>query len=471
MPELTFPTSSSPGRNIVENGGRLINCFAEKASEGAANPFRIRRDAGLTNAFSPTVAGIPRGALNVRGVLYVVIGNSVYMIAGTYIVTQLTGTVAGTGPVFMAADMATTPDILMVTSAGMYSISGTAVTPFSDPDFPAVNSITYVGGYFFTSSAIGKVNSSGINATTFAFNDFASADAYPDGLKRVIGFSRDLYMFGDASIEIWSNTANPTGFPFSFQSALPIGLIASNAVAGFELGFPGTLIWVGNDNKVYQLSGNIPSPVSEPYLEWLISKLMDKEMLEAAVQVVNGKPRFVLSSSDWTWVYDLSTGKWHERKSYGMSRWRAGFGVNYSGQWLVFDKITGQAFSMDGDNQREVDQPLVMEVTSSQLHRFPNQFIVDRADFYFAMGLANQTGVAPIETDPVVSISWSDDGGVTFKNPVRRSLGTQGRYHDKVTVRRCGQTKSQGRQWKLQIADPVPAVLLGGAFESENRAA
>ena len=468
---ISFPTTSSPGRNSFENGGRLINCYAEKAPEGAANPLRIRRDAGLTKSFTPAVPAIPRGVLNVRGLLYTVVGNNVYQTAGT-ITTQLAGTVAGDGPVFLSANMrAPTPDILLVSNAGMYSIASLTVTPFSDPDLPATNSITYVGGYFFTSSAIGQVNASGINATTFSGLDFANADAYPDGLKRVVGFSRDLYMFGDASLEIWSNTGNATGFPFSFQSAQPIGLAGSNAIAGFELGFSGGLIWAANDNKIYQLSGNIPQVVSTSYIEWLIGLVADKETLEASVHVVDGKPRFILSSPIWTWIYDLTSGQWHERMSYGSTRWRCGLGANFNSQWLVFDKTTGQAFIVDGNNQREDDQPLVVEVRSSQTLKFPNQFVVDRADFLFAMGLGDITGIAPIETAPVVSISWSDDGGVTFKNPVLRSLGLQGEYGRKVTVRRCGQTKSQGRQWKLQISDPRPVVLIGGSYDGEDRAA
>jgi len=72
--------------------------------------------------------------------------------------------------------------------------------------------------------------------------------------------------------------------------------------------------------------------------------------------------------------------------------------------------------------------------------------------------------------NPQVEISWSDNGGRTFGNPVLRDLGRQGR-DTLVTVSRCGLTGPKGRQWKLRVADPVEVALYGGAVDVEARAA
>src|SRR5690606_41470107 len=48
---------------------------------------------------------------------------------------------------------------------------------------------------------------------------------------------------------------------------------------------------------------------------------------------------------------------------------------------------------------------------------------VNQVSFNFVTGVGRDTGIAPIETDPQVSISWSNDGGRTFGNELLRSLG------------------------------------------------
>ncbi len=66
-------------------------------------------------------------------------------------------------------------------------------------------------------------------------------------------------------------------------------------------------------------------------------------------------------------------------------------------------------------------------------------------------------------------ISWSDDGGRTFGNPLERYLGTQGEDVS-IDIFKCGLTNRRGRQWRLQISDPVEVAFLGAAMDIEERA-
>ena len=68
--------------------------------------------------------------------------------------------------------------------------------------------------------------------------------------------------------------------------------------------------------------------------------------------------------------------------------------------------------------------------------------------------------------DPSVLVSWSDDGGVTFGNPLVRKIGKAGKYSKRMTVLRAGQATGFGRQWRLQISDPVYVGLLGGDMQA-----
>lgn len=471
--QIGFPLSSAPSVNVTENGGRLINAYAEKAPEGSRSAYLWRPAPGLDAAFTAG-SDAPRGALLVGSVLYTVNGDKVYTVtesAGVYTVTELTGTIGGDGPVIIAHNMKSpTADILFVHSGGMATISGTSVTSFSDADLPSVNSIAFMDGYFFVTSADGRCFSSDLNDTEFQAANYVTAEAAPDGLQRVVAFGRDLLLMGERTTEFWGNTGNATGFPFSRGPVVPVGLLSTQAVAGFEPGFPAPLIWVGNDRGVYQLNGYSPVRISTPHIDRLIEAVSDATTLQAGVYVAAGHPCWVLKSPDWTIVYDVSTGFWHERKSIGSDTWRAVFGVNAFSQWLTFDAASGAAYRINDRSRREAGGALVFEIWSMQQHGFPSRTAVDRAAFDFVMGVGLDRGIYPIETNPRVSISWSDDGGRTFGNALLRDLGTQGEVLP-IDIYRTGLTSRLGRQWRLQVSDPVEIAFLGGSMFGEVRAA
>lgn len=469
--EIVFPTSTAPSINPTENGGRLINAYAEKAPDGSRSKVIIRRSPGIDLAFS-IGAGDLRGVQLVGSVLYLVNGDKAYTItkAGvTYTPTELTGTVSGEGPVIIAHNMkAPDPDILIQTSDGIDKIASGAVSTFSDPDLPASNSITFMDSFFIVTSADGRAFASGVNDKTFSGNDYTTAEARPDGLVRGVTKGRDLLLMGQTTTEFYGNVGNPDAFPFSRGPVIPIGLLSTFAVAGFEDGFTGPLIFVGNDRVVYQLAGSSPTRISTPHLERLLAAIADPREIRASVFVSAGHSFWVLKWSEWTFIYDLSTGEWHERQSIGRVNWRASFGVNAFGEWLVGDDTSGAIYRVNDRSFREAGGPLVWEVRSTQMHRFPQRVAVLNASFDMVTGIGMDRGIAPIETSPKVSISWSDDGGRTFGNALLRDLGTQGEIVP-IDVRRTGLTSRTGRQWRLQVSDPVDVSLMGGSMDGAAR--
>lgn len=469
--QIIFPTSSQPSINLTENGGRLINCYAEKAPEGSRSAVIYRRAPGNDFAFTAgTVA--PRGALQVGTILYIVNGSTCYSVtkSGTvYTVTALSGTVGGTGRVMMARNMrAPTPQVLIYQSDGINQISGSTVIAFSDPDLPAPNSLCYIGGYFFWTTADGRCFSSDINDTNVNANNYITAETQPDGLLRGIPFRRELLLMGTSSTEFYTNAGNATGFPFSLGPVIPYGLWGPYAVAGYELDFTGPLIWVANDGKVYQLNGYAASLVSTPHIERMIEGITNRNELRASVYITAGHQCWVLQSDSWALVYDLSTGNWHERVSYGRKSWRMEFGIHAFNEWLVFDEANGNVYRMNDRSNREATgpltvSPLVFELWSSQQHSFPIRTPVTYAAFDFVTGVGLDRGISPIQTNPVASISWSDNGAMTYGNALLLPLGTQGEFK-RVEINRTGITQRVGRQWKIQISDPVEASFLGGSM-------
>lgn len=472
MPEIVFPPSTAPGINPTENGGRLINAYAEKAAPGSRGKIIIRRCPGLRPVFQAG-ADTFRGAILVDTQLYVANGDTVSLITkadGVYSISELSGTLPGTGPVFMARNMNATPQILIVHSDGMSQIGSGAVSDFTDADLPSPNSISFMDSYFLPTIENGYVYASGVNDITFSAVDKSRAESSPDGLLRSVPSGRDQLLMGTTSIEVWSDTANATGYPFSRSTVIRIGLWGRYAVAGYEEGFTDNVMFVANDNTVRRMVGYDAVPISTPDLEALIAAIEDHDTIEASVYVDRGRAIFVLSSPDWTWEYSTRTGSWNERKSLGQSRWRAHGGILAFNEWLVFDTATTDVYRIDPTYPRENADQLVADMRSVQAHRFPGRAWIKRASFDMKTGVGIDAGVFPIESNPQVQISWSIDGGITFGDPIFRDLGTQGEIRQ-IDVRNCGLTKGLGIQFRLVVADPVDVALYGGADDIEERAA
>jgi hypothetical protein len=178
-----------------------------------------------------------------------------------------------------------------------------------------------------------------------------------------------------------------------------------------------------------------------------------------------------LSSTTWTWTFNINNQKWHEKKKYLGTRSRITTTHYAFSKWLCGDTDTGNIQQITNTSALDVDEPLVCEVWSAPVEEFPARVRVASAWFDFAVGVGQASGTDPIATDPTVEISWSDDGGQTFSTPRQRKLGRQSLGLTRIRVNQCGQSGSQGRIWKITMSDPVHFGLMGGKMSAELRAA
>lgn len=359
------------------------------------------------------------------------------------------------------------PDIVAVTSLGAFLLS-TVSAPISYPDIDVgvPNSVTFGDGYLFFTYGNGRCIASAINDTAINPLDTITVNAASDGCVRGIFFSQTLFLFTPSVCEAWTNTANPTGFPFSRSAVIPRGLINAAAVAGFESNFTSSLIWVGSDSVVYMMQGYAPYRLSTNDMERRIQAVADKTTLRACVYMNDGHAFWQLSSSDFTFIYDLTNSVWTERDSFGQARSRIESSIYANGNWLVGDFATGQIGRIDGKTFTEYGSALAVEVTSLPATDFPRFKIVGPLDLNFIAGTGVASGVDPIGTDPTIDISWSKDGGASFGLPVQRKLGKQGINNQIVSVNRLGQVNEYGIAIKVRVSDPVFVGLLGGTLEA-----
>lgn len=471
MVAIPFPLSTSPGEYPQEGAGRLINAYAVPNGKDALSEATWKRVPGLTRFSTSTETGF-RGMLQVVSTLYFAVGTKVFKVDSTGGAATEVDTLAGSAKCFWARNnKAGTPDIVVVDpDEGCFTVDSSSVIDFADTDLPQPCDVCFQSGYFFFAIGDGRCFASGLNAVTIDANDYVTAESQPDGLLRVIPFNDQIILFGPNSMEFFSGAQiNDTGFPYNRVTSATLGLLSRYAIAGHELGFAGkAILWVGGDLRVHMLKdGYAPQDVSPPDLDRLIARA-DSDDLEATCYVADGVPRWVLSSSDWTWEFNLNTQKWNERQSHLLARWRGTQAQYAFSQYLIGDTQSGNIHTIAGTTHKEDGDPLRFRVESAPVHKFPARVRVARADFNIAAGTGRTEGTQPIQTDPTIEISWSDDGSL-WSNPLQRPMGPQARYEKRVTVTRSGLSGPQGRRWRVDVSDPVHVGLMGGDMSAELR--
>lgn len=471
MPEIVFPLSSAPGRGKQESGGRLINAYAEKLGDNARAKTVRRRCPGIASLASTTSYSHARGFHYSNSVLYVAMDDRLLKLTrsgSTYTLSDI-GSLSGDQPVTFAQNNEDDPSMVVVTENGAFNVTASAApTSFAAPALPQPNSVTSIGGYLVFTTLFGEIWATGLNVKTIATDSFTTAQQRSDGLLRGITFRNEFFACGQTSIEVYVN-AGTSPFPLAYSTAIPRGLKGQWCIGGYQEGWSSELLWVGDDNCVYQLDGYKPVRVSTHDVERDIESITDATDIEVYVYMHGGHAIWSMSSSTWTWEFNLTTRQWHERASYLETRWRGSHTVKAFDQWIAGDRETGKLGTIDEDTHDEYGNPLVWTVESAPSSAFPGRIAIPRMDFDFEVGVGRVGGDQPIETDPKVRISWSDNGGATFSNPVIRDLGKQSQWQTIVNVNRTGMTGPKGRITRLEVSDPVRVALYGGTMVAEGR--
>ena len=68
--------------------------------------------------------------------------------------------------------------------------------------------------------------------------------------------------------------------------------------------------------------------------------------------------------------------------------------------------------------------------------------------------------------DPMVNLSWSDDGAKTWSNIYATGFGQQGKFLTRAIWRRLGQ--SRDRVFQVEVSDPVPAQMVAAYVDAQR---
>lgn len=218
---------------------------------------------------------------------------------------------------------------IFVTSGGsgyIFDTSDNSFTKITDPNFPSpCTHGLYVDSYFVALKGLSRtfVISEQLDGLSWNGLDVAEMSWSTDNLRAIAASHREIWCFGSQHTQVWYDSG-AAAFPFQpMPTLIEHGILAPYSVVSLD----NTLIWLGANalgvGTVWRANGYTPQRISTHAVEYWLSK---RDRLHRAIAYAyqeEGHSFFVLAvpesgsrEDETTWVYDVSTGWWHERATW-----------------------------------------------------------------------------------------------------------------------------------------------------------
>ena len=425
----------------------------------AKSPYILESWPGLVLFGSGT--GADGGQFEHNGTLYHVCGATLYSVASSGTHTSL-GSISGTGPcVFDALGSS----IVIVRGGVGHVWDGSTLSTVSGLETP--NSCTHINSQMLYDGDGGRFCSSdvGAPATINALN-YATAESSADDLLRVYAFNEQVYLLGDKTIEIWWNSGvgNPP-FDRVQGSVIDVGLKAIYSVASNK----DSLYFLGGDSRVYRSAGGQALAVTDKALAREIEGYADASDAIGWCFTKDDQYFYQITfpTADKSYVYPEG-GQWFEVSS-GVSGGRyVGNSYAYAyGKHLIGDYRNGNLYELSDSTYAENGDVIRRVRDTGPLHgglvKAPGKTLeMSRFELIMETGVGLVTGQG---LDPVVMLSFSDDGGRTFCTETWGTVGRLGEYRWKIEWFALGSFESRVR--RIAITDPVKVSIHSAAADLE----
>ena len=368
-------------------------------------------------------------------------------------------------------------DLILVDGAKGYHFrfSTNTFEEITDPEFPAgANVAQFLDQYIIVNEpGTGRFWFSAISdATDWNGLDFGSAEGAPDNLNTLLVDHRELWLFGDRSIEVFFNTGDADN-PFQRMQG---AFIEEGAIPGSAQKMDNTILYVTvNENGqgiVKRAQGYTPQRISTHAIEYAISAYGNLSGTTSYVYQHRGHSFYALNfpGADRTWVFDAATGMWHERTytpadGQPIERDRVECHVFDGTRHLVGDYANGNLYQFDDETYTDDGAPITRLRRSLHLSNTGDRITIHalQIDVESGVGLASGNG-----SDPQMMLRTSKDGAHTWGTERTASMGRQGEYARRVIWRRLGEV----RDWIIEAKStaPVKQVWISAYLDTKGAA-
>ena len=353
--------------------------------------------------------------------------------------------------------------IVIASGGDLRYTDGTTLSAIADNDQPtAVSHVAFMDTYILCNMGNTAKFFYNTDMTTWSALAFASAEGVSDNLVALMVSNRQIYLFGQKSLEIWYNDGST---PFSRRQDfyLESGCLAKYSVVNVE----GNFFWIDDKRRVISLSGSSPKVISYS-IQNIINNFTDVSDAIGDNIMVGGRGFYVLHfpSQSRTFAWDYIGEYWAEWANWSdpgtnFTRW---FGNCYVqcpdwNLYVVGDCTSSKVYSVsfeyndfNGEHMRFLKRSNVIDGQTR------NRKISKRLSIMAKRGFGKSEENNTLDTNQMahMMIRWRDNNG-RYGNTVFIPLGRLGEQDREVSIYRMGQYVD--RQYEISITDKVPFVI------------
>ena len=415
-------------------------------------------------ATSGVLDDVNRGSHEMAGKPYFVNGERLYRLdesGGDYTLTFI-GDVTGTVRVSMA-DNGTQLMVLVPNGNGyIYNHVTDTFSQITDSDFTANGDpqfVVFIDGYFLITTDSKKFIVSSINdGLSYNALDFGTAESDPDEIVAPVVYKNQLFISGGQTFRAFQNIG---GADFPFQRTglfLQKGCYAPYSLVNAQ----DTFMWVGGGENegpaIWALNGNSTVKVSTTAIDSLLSKLSDTQVAGIYSWAYASKGAYFIGFAlpATTLVYDTTSQRWHERKSFlegNLGALRVSSVVKAYNNILCGDIIDGRIGQFDQSVYTEYGNTIVRRVSTQPFQNNMQSVFFPSLELTVESGVGNEAVV-----DPQIVLERSKDGK-TWSGPIARSIGKIGEYTRRAIWRRNGRA-ARFEVFRFTLTDAVKPVII-----------
>jgi len=461
------------GDNAQSDPSRLVNFYRYNLG---GTP--VLRSVLGTEAFAEIDAVFLRALHEYDGKVFAALGGNLYKVRKSG-VSVLMDSITDSAQTSISVNNG----IITIAAGGDYAnftVAGAKTTPATGA-FSSVGSVAFLGQRTIITELNGRrISWSDVtDPATFDGFNFATAESSYDDIVRGVVIGSQYWVFKKESIERWYLTGSGDATQFLAPIA---GASLGRGLKSFNLltTLPNGAFFVGSDGKAY-IVGEGMQPVSTRGVETSIKTddpthclYYQDEGQEFCVIRFGNRP---------AWVYDLTTGEWHERAEAFDRPWSAIASVKAWGDHYV-GTDTGLINRLARVNT-DVSGPLIRSAVSRTLEFEGKGRVISNITFAPTVGqsrimeaseILDAGGGEALDVDGGVLAMYitdpdaiearalfeiSSDRGQTWRREMWRGLGLRGEYDKVVNLRALGQHRNANI--RMTISEPSDTAIVSTA--------
>lgn len=467
--KMALTTGAYTARSVISSAQRCVNLFPEAAPADSEFPTTYYPAPGLIKRATAPTKGFRGLYTATNGELYAAVGANLYRIAPGWNFILIGGLNTFSGPVSMVDNSITLVVVDGAPGSG-YQVDLTThvFSRIVDDAFYGSPRVSVLDDFLiFNQPDSRQFYISGALAVTFDGLDIASKNGAPDKLVVQAVVNRTIWMFGQRTIEIWTNTG---AADFTFER-YPGVLIQHGCAAAASVATSDTSVyWLSDgdngDGMIFRSDQLSALRISTHAIE---EEIRTYSRIDDAIGFCyqrDGHSFYVLTfpTADKTWCFDLATGQWHERlwldDEGGLHRHRGNCFAQWNRMQLVGDWETGDLYEITPDAFDDAGNEMLHIRSWPALSNEKKRIFLDR------FSLDMEVGEAPVtQAEPQVRLRWSDTRGRSWRNPISRGFGKRGQFGHLVQFNRCGQSRE--RVFEVSWSANVRTALNGAYVDAE----